>query len=439
VLITGAQVQGRTVDVRVRGEVVTEVGELPPARGETVIEARGGALLPGLHDHHVHLLSLAAAAASVHCGPPAVTDLDGLARVLHARTGPVRGIGYHESVAGILGRHELDRLVPGRPVRIQHRGGALWMLNTPALTEAGLLERYPDGRLWRADAELRGTTAPPDLAAVGRRLASLGITGVTDATPDLTGDTIRLLTAGDLPQRLQLLGAPTGAELPGGVTIGPYKILRPDHEPPDWDALHHEISLRHAEGRPVAVHAVTRESLVVTLGVLDQAGALPGDRIEHAAVVGQDVIPLLAKVNPVVVTQPGFVTERGAQYRRDIPENEHPDLYRFASLLRAGLRVAASSDAPFASEDPWRTIAAAAERELAPQERVPPRQALAGYLAPLDDPGGPPRRIVPGAPADLCLLHVPLAEALSTLDASVVAATIVRGEVLLPGQATLGR
>jgi hypothetical protein len=36
-------------------------------------------------------------------------------------------------------------------------------------------------------------------------------------------------------------------------------------------------------------------------------------------------------------------------------------------------------------------------------ERLSPSAALAAYLAPADDPGGPPRRIVVGAPADLLL------------------------------------
>ncbi|MFD4255386.1 amidohydrolase family protein [Amycolatopsis thermoflava] len=424
-LIRRAEVEGRLTDVRVRVEQVAELGDLRPEPGEEVVEARGGALLPGLHDHHLHLLSLAAAASSVRCGPPEVRDLDGLARVLRAAEGPVRGIGYHESVAGILDRHALDRLVPDRPVQVQHRGGALWMLNTPALAEAGLTERFPDGRLWRADEELRGSQPPPDLAVVGRRLAAVGITGVTDATPRLSEDTVRLLTA--LPQRVRLLGVPTGARLPPGFEVGPWKILRPDHEPPDWEALRDEVARVHAEGRAVAIHAVTRESLVVTLGVLSEVGTIPGDRIEHAAIVGAEAIPLLAEINPVVVTQPGFVTEREPEYRRDIPADEHADLYRYASLLDAGLRVAPSSDAPFADVDPWRTIAAAARRELGQFERVSAQRALEGYLAPLSDPGGAPRRVTAGAPADLCLLSVPLREALTCPDSGFVAATWCRG------------
>jgi predicted amidohydrolase YtcJ len=362
-----------------------------------------------------------------------VTDVDGLARALRAAQGTwVRGVGYHESVAGIPDRHLLDRLVADRPVRVQHRGGGLWLLNTRALIELDLLEDTDDGRLWRADALLRQRLGEPspDLCAVGRRLATFGITGVTDATPNLSEDTVRLLAGAGLPQRLQLLGAPTGMPLPPGVTIGPHKILPADHQSPDWNGLREEISDAHARGRPVAVHAVTRESLVVALAVLAETGTLRGDRIEHAAVMAEDSIPLVAELGLVVVTQPGFVVERENEYRHDIPDAEHADLYRYATLLKAGVPVAPSSDAPFAGEDPWRTIIAATNRDLGPVERVPPRQVLDGLLAPLTDPGGPPRRVAVGADADLCLLRVPLAEALSTPDADLVAATICRGRLV---------
>jgi cytosine/adenosine deaminase-related metal-dependent hydrolase len=66
-LFRRAEVAGRIVDVRVAGGVISEVGPgLRPAPAETVMDARGGALLPGLHDHHIHLLSLVRPS-----GPPA--------------------------------------------------------------------------------------------------------------------------------------------------------------------------------------------------------------------------------------------------------------------------------------------------------------------------------------------------------------------------------
>lgn len=431
-LIRGAEVENRLVDVRVVGERITEIGALRHRPGEFELDAGGGALLPGLHDHHLHLLALARASTSVRCGPPEVTDRSGLADVLRAAPGHwVRGVGYHESVAGIPDRHLLDQLVPDRPVRVQHRGGALWVLNTRALTELDLHDAAEDGRLWRADPLLRQRLAepPPDLAALGAHLAALGITGVTDATPNLTDDTVRLLTESGLPQRLHLLGAPQHLPLPPHATVGPHKILPADHEPPDWDGLRAEINEAHARRRPVAVHAVTREALVVTLAAFAETGTLPGDRIEHAALVGDDSIPLIADLGLAVVTQPGFVVARGVEYRRDIPAADHRDLYRHASLLRAGVKAVASSDAPFGDEDPWWTMVAAGHRELAPDERVSVEGVLAGLLSPLDDPGGPPRRVEVGADADLCLLRAPLADALSAPHRDAVAATICRGEL----------
>ena len=50
---------------------------------------------------------------------------------------------------------------------------------------------------------------------------------------------------------------------------------------------------------------------------------------------------------------------------------------------------------------------------LGADERIPARRALDLFLAPLDDPAGPPRRVAVGAPADLCLLAEPLDVALA--------------------------
>ena len=72
-LVVRAEVAGRVVDVRVTGGVVADIGpRLRPSPRDDVLDACGGALLPGLHDHHLHLLALAAAASSVDCGPPQV-------------------------------------------------------------------------------------------------------------------------------------------------------------------------------------------------------------------------------------------------------------------------------------------------------------------------------------------------------------------------------
>ena len=162
-VIRGAEVEGRIVDVRIEADRVVDVtagGSAPvSAPGDQGYEAGGGALLPGLHDHHIHLLALAAAARSVKVGPADVGDADGLARALQAADAALapgrwlRAVGYHESVAGPLDRHDLDTAIPARPARVQHRGGAMWVLNSAAVDRLGLattdvagVERAAGGR-----------------------------------------------------------------------------------------------------------------------------------------------------------------------------------------------------------------------------------------------------------------------------------------------------
>src|SRR3979409_1353759 len=161
-LLTGCEIDGVAgLDGRVREGVVAEIAPHLPADGDDVLEAAGGALLPGLHDHHLHLMAMAAALESIACRPPAVADLDALAAALRgaSRAAPpgawLRGVGYHESVAGALDCDALDALVADRPVRVQHRSGALWVLNRAALRVTGLERTAPSGRLSRADRLLR--------------------------------------------------------------------------------------------------------------------------------------------------------------------------------------------------------------------------------------------------------------------------------------------
>jgi predicted amidohydrolase YtcJ len=432
VLIRRAEVEGRIRDVRIAAGRITAIAERIAAHaGEAAIDAGGGALLPGLHDHHIHLLALAAALESVACGPPSVADRTALATALHFATGEfLRGVGYHESVAGPLDRVALDALVPDRPARIQHRSGALWMLNSRAIdrlrldhgTDAPGVERdaagRATGRLFRFDSWLRvqlAPAAPPDLAPVGQLLARTGTTGVTDATADTDFRALALLEAGvasgALPQRLAVMG---GAELPPtrhpDVLRAQVKLVLDEGALPSFEALRTAIVAAHAQERGVAIHCVGRAELVLGARALAEAGPRADDRLEHASVAPPELVELVAKTGALVVTQPHFLEERGDDYLREVEASDLPWLYRGRAWLDAGVRLAGGSDAPFGTPDPWQAIRAAVFRRtragavIGEGERLSPERALALFLGPLCNPGGPSRRVARGEPADLCLL-----------------------------------
>lgn len=465
-LLRDVAVNGRRLDVLVVDEVITEMGQsLRPPGHPPVIDGEGGALIPGLHDHHAHLLAAAAARASVAVGPAEAHDLDGLAALLReadASLAPgqwVRAVGYHEKVAGTLDRYTLDALLPHRPVRVQHRSGAEWILNTAGLESVELegtshvgAERdrhgHLTGRFHRADEWLTSRwpgLGPLDLVGIGAELAGNGITGVTDATPFRSVEGLHVIadaaTSGALPQRVTAMG---GVEIAGSpfaapLAQGPVKLVIDDADYPSLDLLEASICRAHACGRPVAIHCVTRAALVLALAAWEVTGSWAGDRIEHGSVIPPEVFRAVARLGLTVVTQPAFVSERGDQYVTDVDPADLPHLYRCRSLSEAGILVAASSDAPYSRIDPWAAMRAAVTRRttggrvIGPLEAVSPRDALQLYLGHPARPGEP-RRVAIGAPADLCLLDGPLPTEVHHLRADRVGTTIVAGRVVATGR-----
>jgi predicted amidohydrolase YtcJ len=458
--ILDAEVDGRRVDVRMADGGIAAVGTGVRQAGDVVVPADGGALLPGLHDHHLHLLAMAAADRSIDLATPAAAGPAGFdaavsAAARAARAGTwLRAVGYDDP-HGPLDRHRLDRLVGARPIRVQHRSGAAWVLSTQALVELGLVDDphpgverdgagSPTGVLFRLDevlAERLPHDEPPDLAPVGERLARLGVTGVTDATPYVDGGAFALLAearrGGALPQRVVVTGGPrlAASAVPAGLGRGPVKVVVTDDALPSIDDLAAAYAAARRAGRSVAVHCVTRVGLVLALAAWDIVATEPGDRIEHGSVIPVELIGELAARGLTVVTQPGFLANRGDRYRTEVEADDQPHLYRCGSLLDAGVAVAGSTDAPFGPEDPWLAIRTAVDRRAASgavvggDEVLPARRALGLFLGAPDAPGGLERAVAVGAPADVVLLAEPLAEALAHPSAALVRHTWIAGRM----------
>jgi predicted amidohydrolase YtcJ len=452
-IVRNAEVEGvGVVDVAIRDGRIVSMEARISAHADDEIDARGAALIPGLWDHHVHLFALAASHHSVSLA--GLSDRIALVDALHAADRrlppgvPLRAVGYDDSVAGSLDRSVLDPILSGRPVRVQYRTGGIWALNSAAIIELGpgpyppgvLLnaDGTPTGRIVRSDDWLRHRllASPPRLDRVAADCERFGIIGLTDTSVTNDDDAAHILRdaarAAGMRQELLILTG-NARDRGRGYRLGPVKIVLDDDRLGDPADIARVIADAHAADRAAAIHCVTLGELAVALAAFEQAGARRGDRIEHGGLVTPDAAESIRDLGLTVVTQPGFIADRGDRYRAQVDPSDQPYLYPCGSLQALGIAVAGSSDAPYATFDPWAAMRAAVTRQtrdgfvLGAHERIAPRAALGLWLGRPEDPGRAERRVAVGLSADLCLLHRPFAEMLEALSADLVRATIVRG------------
>lgn len=266
------------------------------------------------------------------------------------------------------------------------------------------------------------------MTRVGELYASQGVTSITDATP--TNDVSSAALLGRLPQRVRVMGPLDLA------TNGEVKLMLDDDALPPLVRAQALVRDAHAAGRAVAVHCVTLVQLWFAIEMFRAVGVI-GDRVEHASVAPPEAIVALRELGLHVVTQPAFVAERGDHYRRDVDPADRPSLYPLRSLLRAGVPLRGSSDAPFGSADCWAAMRAAVDRRTAegttllPSERLTPGEALALF-------SGGPNGVAIGTRADLAILAAPFAVAIRELDACNVAATVISGRIVAEGPQRTG-
>jgi predicted amidohydrolase YtcJ len=423
--------------------------DAPVPDGAAVIDCRGGLLLPGFVDPHVHLLAAAAALRSVDCSPGTARSIADIQRLIAAAAdatdGWVRAVGYDESAlreARHPTRWDLDEAAPDRPVRLLHRSGHAVVLNSRALAIAGIRidsEEPPGGVIDRRieDGEPTGllidmdTTVdryvPPlpfDDLVEGMRLFNqavirAGVTAVQDMTHTNDAERLRLLedvcqAAGFVPHRLP------PATRPGMPGAGPVKLMLAEAggiSRAQAKGLNVAVGEAHAAGRQVAVHAVTVAAVDAALDAIEAAlehhpRADHRHRVEHASICPPPLAARAAGLGVVVVSNPAFLHAGGERYRRTVAPEDLPHLYAAGLLAARGVTVAAASDAPVTSAEPLIGIAAAINRRAAsglalPGEGLSPLTALtmttrnAAYAAFADGEHG---IIGPGRRADLVLL-----------------------------------
>jgi len=267
-------------------------------------------------------------------------------------------------------------------------------------------------------------------------LLALGITSIQDASAENDFDRWELFQRwrdqGSLRCRVSLLLGLEAFEqycdkgMPPylsdeGVHLGGVKIIL--HETtgrlvPTPDELERVVARIHQSQMQVALHAVEESTVVAACSVLERVvrrypRADHRHRIEHCSVCRRETAERLASLGALVVTQPAFVYFNGERYLRTVPRDELAHLYPIATLLKAGVRVAAGSDCPVVAPNPLIGLYAAVSRRtesgeaLLPSESVSPVEAIrmytetAAYVSREEAHKG---RIVPGNYADLAVL-----------------------------------
>ena len=295
---------------------------------------------------------------------------------------------------------ELDSVTPGIPTVLHHITGHVAVVNTAAARLLGresgevLVERHD---LLAAVPRPDRSTTVAGVSEVLTELAAVGIAACTDATHtnDLTALELLVEAAAAVPSvavtamvgadRLDSLGGRSfGASVngtsgsatgSGSVCIGHAKVM-PPHD--DDNVIADLVSMARAHRFPVAIHVMDIDTLQAALDALeahpplptDEADRIEPDRVEHCALALPEQLDRIARLGLTVVTQPSFVTRRAQKYREQFSATEQEWLWPLAGLLRRGIHVTFSSDAPTVPADPQEWAAAATSRELAPAERI---------------------------------------------------------------------
>ena len=407
----------------VRGARIAWVGQdadVPAGPVDRVIHCGGATLLPGFNDAHIHLLAYAASLRHLDLRPDLAGSIREVQRLIRARsrtTPPgqwIRGRGYDEYY--LEGeRHptssDLDVAAPRHPVRLDHRSGHAYVLNSLGLERVGIGVDTPDppegvidrdqagrptgllfemgGYLSRRMRESQGQELVRDsLVEASQTLLKWGVTSLQDASPenDLERwDTFaRLQEERAVRQRLTMMPGFHHLQefinrgLRAGLgdswhRLGPAKLvvtLSTGALHPSEEELRDLAASAHRRSFPLAIHAVEEEAIMAVLRVLrHRDGRSNGhpfrDRIEHCSEATPRVQALLKGSKVAVVTQPGFLYDSGERYAAQVPQEIQTWLYPLRTMWDMALPMAAGSDAPVASPNPWLGVYGAVTRRNA--------------------------------------------------------------------------
>ena len=409
--------------------------------GTRVIDCQSRTVLPGFNDAHCHVFSLLRKLISIDLSPSSVSSISDIKAVIsnQARNTPqgqwITGTDYNEFYLAEK-RHptrwDIDEVAPDHPVVLSHRSLHACVLNSLALSLAGinratpeppgaLIDRdlgsgEPTGLLFEMLSYIRSGVMPllsdteltRGIALVNQHYLSRGITSLQDAT------VVNNLSRWQTYQRYKnddklksrhymMIGMEALDEIrQAGLTfgsgdsqlrLGGVKLVLTEStgelHPPQTELNRQALDI-HRAGFQLAIHAEepsTVEAAITALEYVQEQSTQSGrrHRVEHCSECPPRLLERLIKLQAVVVTQPPFLYYSGERYLATIPADRLQWLHRIGSFIDGGMTVAGSSDSPVVPDNPLDGIYAAVTRkaqsgqQLLPEECISASQALAMY------------------------------------------------------------
>lgn len=396
-------------------------------------------------------------------------------------------------------RSDIDAVVSDRPVFLIRTCAHIGIANSRALRISGVTSNIqapagglidlgdrgkPNGILAETAMGLVMKHIPPPgpddyrqmIRIAGKAMLKHGITSATDPAvmPDLMAVYRQMAADRELPLRVNTLGIrlPDGGDKPlplpekqvtewfrsdsikffadGGLSGRTAALSKPyrnsDYhgvlrlEPEQFFKLSAEA---HRRGYRIGTHAIGDRAIDLVLSVYERlyrdAEQGKKHRIEHLGLPGRQQLERMATMGLHAVPQSIFLRELGANFRAYIDEEYLQRCYPLRSVIRAGIPIALSSDAPVVKDfNPLAGMAAAMQRKdpagqaIAPQEKITVEEALYAYTMGGARAAGEEKikgSLTPGKLADLVILDKdPVTGASAQLDSINVSAVYLDGK-----------
>ncbi len=405
--------------------------------GDRVVDMGGAHVYPALIDAHLHLMEAIALAsvgepvcvlADGRVEPHDLAGVEARVRAVAGRAGARPGrllilSGYVSAAVDegrLPDRRELDAWANGADVWVMNIDGHSGSCSSSLLEKLGLGAVAPDGvfsgeahdaNLGKLTAHLASRLTPAALARGIARFCNecagfgIGTVCALEGTDDVERDVVGELAA-FLAQRLPIdvrlfpqylderklarvrprmaaarVGGCMAWETDGSVGSRTAAFSRPYRDGTRGSLYFDTAELADAVGRlagqgyQVTAHAIGDAAIDQLVGVLD---GVPGrHRIDHFEFPSADAVAWACDRRPFITVQPGYawVDARFLHgYERFLDEEQVGSQVPLARLVRAGVPVCGSSDAPVQSVDPF--LQMRGMREFAV-----PGQSLTGFEA----------------------------------------------------------